>query len=119
MADDRENRRRDEVGDGAEPAPGSARTADQLRADIDSGRTHDKVAHEDPAAAPLGTDDEAAGTPPTAQQVETAHREETGRTVHSPAPADRAAPAGAEWRPTMIWGGAIVLGLIILAVVLV
>jgi hypothetical protein len=37
-------------------------TVEQLRADIDSGRTHDKVANADPAVAPLGTDDEAAGT---------------------------------------------------------
>jgi hypothetical protein len=37
-------------------------TPEQLRADIDSGRTHDKIAHPDPAAAPLGTDEEAAGT---------------------------------------------------------
>ena len=36
---------------------------DQLRADIDSGRTGDKVSFPDPAAAPLGTDEEAAGTP--------------------------------------------------------
>ena len=36
-------------------------TVDQLRHDIDSGRTSDKVAWPDPAAAPLGTDDEAAG----------------------------------------------------------
>jgi hypothetical protein len=38
---------------------------EQLRADIDSGRTGDKVAAPDPAMAPLGTDDEAAGTPPS------------------------------------------------------
>ena len=35
----------------------------RLRADIDSGRTGDKTPGHDPAAAPLGTDDEAAGTP--------------------------------------------------------
>jgi hypothetical protein len=35
---------------------------DRLRHAIDRGRTRDKVAHPDPAAAPLGTDDEAAGT---------------------------------------------------------
>jgi hypothetical protein len=35
----------------------------QLRADIDSGRTGDKVAAIDHAVAPLGTDEEAAGTP--------------------------------------------------------
>ena len=35
----------------------------RLRADIDRGRTGDKTPGHDPAAAPLGTDDEAAGTP--------------------------------------------------------
>jgi hypothetical protein len=39
-------------------------TTAQLRDDIDSGRTGDKVDFPDHAAAPLGTDDEAAGTPP-------------------------------------------------------
>ncbi len=33
----------------------------QLRADIDAGRTGDKVAYPDPAAAPLETDAEAGG----------------------------------------------------------
>ena len=36
-------------------------TGEQLRADIDAGRTGDKVAHFDPAAAPLETDAEAGG----------------------------------------------------------
>ena len=51
-------------------------TAEQLRHDIDRGRTGDKVAWPDPASAPLGTDDEAAGTPPAAQDVEAARRAE-------------------------------------------
>jgi hypothetical protein len=34
---------------------------EQVRDRIDSGATKDKVAASDPAAAPLGTDDEAAG----------------------------------------------------------
>jgi hypothetical protein len=38
-------------------------TSEQLRHDIDRGRTGEKVAAIDPAAAPLGTDEEAAGTP--------------------------------------------------------
>ena len=38
-------------------------TVEQLRRDIDAGRTGDKSPGSDPAAAPLGTDDEAAGTP--------------------------------------------------------
>ena len=44
-------------------------TTAQLRHDIDTGRTGEKVAAPDPAAAPLGTDDEAAGTPPSAEAV--------------------------------------------------
>ena len=38
-------------------------TPAHLKEDIDSGRTRDKVAAFDPAAAPLGMDEEAAGTP--------------------------------------------------------
>jgi hypothetical protein len=68
---------------------GEAPTAAQLRDDIDSGRTGDKVAHSDPAAAPLGTDDEAAGSPPTAGQVSQARRHEAGRDVRDPSPADQ------------------------------
>ena len=45
------------------------RTVEHLRADIDSGKTGDKVAGFDPAAAPLGADDEAAGRPDSARAV--------------------------------------------------
>lgn len=41
---------------------------DRLRHDIDNGRTGDKVAFPDPAAAPLGTDDEAGGSAPAPAQ---------------------------------------------------
>jgi hypothetical protein len=44
--------------------PSTARrgaTVEQLRGDIDSGRTGDKVGGFDPAAAPLGADEEAGG----------------------------------------------------------
>jgi hypothetical protein len=51
-------------------------TTEQLRADIDSGRTGDTVATIDTAAAPLGTDDEAAGTPPTARAIALARSHE-------------------------------------------
>ena len=51
-------------------------TTERLRADIDSGRTGDKVAASDPAAAPLGTDDEAAGTSPRPEDVALARRHE-------------------------------------------
>jgi hypothetical protein len=54
-------------------------TTDQLRDDIDSGRTGDKVPASDPAAAPLATDDEAAGKAPTPQEVDKARRQEVAR----------------------------------------
>jgi len=47
---------------GNEPdPPRRGATPEQLRADIDSGRTGDKVGGFDPAAAPLCSDDEAGG----------------------------------------------------------
>jgi len=53
-------------------------TVDKLRADIDAGRTRDKVAWSDPAAAPLGADEEAAGTPVSRERVELARSNEIG-----------------------------------------
>jgi hypothetical protein len=52
-------------------------TISRLRHDIDSGRTGDKIPVVDPAAAPLGTDEEAAGTPVPPEAVAQAHRYET------------------------------------------
>jgi|ADGO01.1.fsa_nt_gi hypothetical protein len=50
--------------------------AARLRADIDSGRTGEKVDWPDPAAAPLGTDEEAAGTPADEHAIEQARAAE-------------------------------------------
>jgi hypothetical protein len=44
-------------------------TTEQLRIAIDQGHAGDKVDVADPAAAPLGTDDEAGGSPNTVAQV--------------------------------------------------
>ncbi|HYG27630.1 MAG TPA: hypothetical protein VD906_12050 [Caulobacteraceae bacterium] len=52
-------------------------TAAQLKDDINSGRTGDKVAGFDAAAAPLGTDEEAAGTPVEPRVIAEARRQET------------------------------------------
>lgn len=43
--------------------PGQGSNAAQLKDDINSGRTGDKVGGFDAAAAPLGTDEEAGGAP--------------------------------------------------------
>jgi hypothetical protein len=54
-------------------------TSDRLRADIDRGRTGDKVPMSDPAAAPLGTDDEAAGASPSRGRMAQAYRTEAAK----------------------------------------
>jgi acetyl esterase/lipase len=53
-----------------------APTTAKLKHDINRGRAGDKVDAIDPAAAPLGTDDEAAGTPPSPAAVAIAHHNE-------------------------------------------
>lgn len=52
-------------------------TTAQLKGDINSGRTGDKNAVFDPGLSPLGTDDEAGGTPPTPEQVDQARHQES------------------------------------------
>lgn len=64
-------------------------TTARLRKEIDAGNSGDKVTFPDPAASPLGTDDEAAGTPPTAERVRLAAASEVRQSgVDSPAVSD-------------------------------
>ena len=61
-------------------ARGTRPTTQQLLHDINRGLTGDKIPAQDPAAAPLGTDDEAAGTSPSPDEVGDARdREAIGR----------------------------------------
>lgn len=81
---------------------------DQLRAAIDRGHTGDKAPASDPAAAPLGTDEEAAGTPippraiaqAHAQETATAARMPTGQSAHPAPPHPAARPS--RTRPLLI-----------------
>lgn len=57
----------------------AAMTTAQLKDDIDSGRTGDKVAQVDIGLSPLGTDDEAAGRPPSQHRIALARHAETIR----------------------------------------
>ena len=54
-------------------------TTEQLRNEIDSGRTGGKTPGPDPAMAPLGTDDEAAGRPPSSASIQLARQLESKR----------------------------------------
>lgn len=82
-----------------------------LRDAIDKGKTRDKVAASDPAAAPLGTDEEAAGTPVPPQAVETAMRHETARPMREPNETDA--------KPLSITPTAVVLGVMLIIAALV
>src|SRR3954452_22640370 len=62
-----------------DPPPASGRpTTAQLKGDIDSGRPGHKGGVFDPALAPPGTDDEAAGAPPSREAIAMARRQERG-----------------------------------------
>jgi hypothetical protein len=82
--------------------PGS--TPAQLREDIQLGRTGDKVKARDPAVAPLGTDEEAAGTPvpPSAAQ----HARDTERKSPLETDPDRSNKY-TSWSGVLIWIGAV------------
>ena len=63
-------------------------TVEQLRNKVDLGKTGDKISFPDPAAAPLGTDEEAAGTPPSTAAVDLAKSEERSPEGTSPGATD-------------------------------
>jgi hypothetical protein len=64
-------------------------TSAQLRHGIASGQSGDKISNIDPAAAPLGTDDEAGGNPPTQQQLVQAAAHELQRKPKPPLQVER------------------------------
>lgn len=76
--------RQEQMGQRAPAETRRGSTSDQLRHDINSGLTGDKVNYFDPAAAPLGTDEEAAGTPPTPEEVHQARMAERSPPMESP-----------------------------------
>lgn len=86
---------------------------DRLRDDIDSGKTGDKIPFPDPAAAPLGTDDEAGGATP--HPAAAAAARETARAAARDLPAKAPDQTG-PW----VWAiiGAIVLVIAAAAAVL-
>lgn len=74
-----------------------------LKKDIDQGLTGDKVSYPDPAASPLGTDDEAAGTPVTQTQLDMARQAERVQGAQAgPRDVDFGASPGRSGRASMI-----------------
>ena len=97
----------------ADPVPDSDNpTSAQLKGDIDSGRTGDKVPHVDVGAAPLGTCDEAGGTPPTPQRIRLARLNERAPSETAAAgPMNQRAPWVVPAYAGFILGAAAVLAL--------
>ena len=94
--------------------------AARLRNKIYRGGAGDKVAFPDPAAAPLGTDDEAAGHPPTRAQLRRAQAQELGRAegqTDRPSRRRRQSPHQ-HWLPAMIVGLVLLVGLIVALVLI-
>jgi hypothetical protein len=90
----------------SQPSP-KPPTADRLRDDIDHGLTGEEVPGTDPAAAPLGTDAEAGGSPPTRAELELEQR-------NRPASLPRAAHGSG--RARWIWAAClVVLAMLVLA----
>ena len=90
-------------------------TSAQLKRDIESGRTGDKNPVRDPALAPLGTDDEAAGRPPSPARTALArHYENIGRWLGGGSPRASAAHEKADGQPVVFLAvtGAIGIALI-------
>ena len=88
-------------------------TTQQLKADIDTGKTGDKVVEGfDPGLSTLGTDDEAAGTPNTPEQVAMARKLERRR-------APKAPPEQSSHRPTpgmpAVWSIVVAFVLVVIA----
>lgn len=94
-----------------EPRPSSP---GKLRQDIDSGRTGDKNPTVDPAAAPLGTDEETAGTPVAPSAAGEARARETGR----PFNAGHRGAYRPRWLFPVAYGG-VVIAVLAAAIVLV
>ena len=59
------------------PPMNQGSTTAQLKGDINSGRTGDKNEVFDPGLSPLGTDEEAGGSPLRPEQVDLARRQES------------------------------------------
>jgi hypothetical protein len=106
---------------GNEPGPPRrGATPEQLRADIDSGRTGDKVGGFDPAAAPLCSDDEAGGVQLDPELIAAMCAQECAK---APKPSTRQngatpelAPDGDGVRTPYVWPiAAGVLGAVVLA----
>jgi hypothetical protein len=89
-------------------------TWSQVRERIDQGETGDKKVAADPAAAPLGTDAGAGGTPTRSEHIE------RSRAAEQAGSAERAAAQGREFeRPRRVSATLCLAGIVLVSVVVV
>lgn len=96
------------------PPPSDNPTTAMLKGDIDSGRTGDKNPVFDPGLSSLGTDDEAAGRPPSAYRVALARRYETVERWIGNARKSGAAHNKRDGFPVLYVGFIVAVGIVIL-----
>ncbi|WP_419953003.1 hypothetical protein [Methylobacterium sp.] len=92
------------------PTDSDRPTSAMLKADIDSGRTGDKIPHYDVGLSPLGTDDEAAGNTPSKERIAMAR----GTEAASPRVQATARATGRD-----SWVMPLYIGLVVLAAVVI
>ena len=96
------------------PPPDSNRpTTAMLKGDIDSGRTGDKNPVFDPGLSPLGTDDEAAGHPPSHLRVALARWHENVERWRSGSGGTSAAHVKRDGMPVAFIGFIVAIGAIL------
>ena len=102
---------RDAASQGRNKQPkGNGGTTEQLRSDVETGRTRDKVAYPDPAAAPLGTDAEAGGAP-VPPRVAEAERERASERREQPRIGPVPPQAQRPWMIGLIVAAAVAAGI--------
>jgi hypothetical protein len=90
------------------------------KARIDRGETGDKVPGFDPAAAPLGTDEEAAGTHAMPDGMAAVRRPPLRPPAgQTPAPEDSIAPDADPAKPRGNWGWAVAVVVVVVVAIVV
>jgi hypothetical protein len=96
------------------PPPSDQPTSAMLKADIDSGRTGDKVGVLDPGLSSLGTDDEAAGRPPSPFRIALARYQETFERWTRGGRSTSGADQGQDGTLTVFVGSIVTIGVVLL-----
>ena len=96
------------------PPPSDQPTSAMLKADIDSGRTGDKVGVLDPGLSSLGTDDEAAGRPPSPFRIALARYQETFERWTRGGRSTSGAAQGQDGTLTVFVGSIVTIGVVLL-----